>query len=177
MPHYFDFFRLLSLYSQVFGAHRLRVRLYERARLEGGDVVTDFYELASLGLVPSTLPRENASLSRRQVLFLERFNRVFPMIRDGNLNKERGPIFAAIRKAGLGEPFLPRRDDALAFYDHFRAGNAAVRADYFPDLDRETLFDEDFSDYPTDPHDSGLTEDDLMEFVSSIWRFNRSGRG
>lgn len=177
LPHYFDFSRLLSLYSQAFGAQRLRVRLYDRTRLEGGDVVTDFYNMASLGVAPSTQPRANASLSRRQVLFLERFNRLFPMIREGAINEERGPIYAAIRKAGLGEPFLPPRDEATAFYDHFRAANEAVRAAYFPDLDRETLFDEDFSDYPTTPQESRLSEGELMEFVSAIWRFHRSKRG
>ncbi len=127
LPHYFDFFRLLSLYSEVFGPERLRVRLYDRERLEGGDVVSDFYRLAQLGIVPSARPRANPSLSRQQVLFLERFNRQFPMVRDGRINRERGPIFAAIRKAGLGEPFLPPRNRAKSFYEHFRPSNALVR--------------------------------------------------
>lgn len=176
LPHYYDFARLLSLYSEVFGPQRIRVRLYDRHRLDGGDVVSDFYRMAGLGIEPATRPRANPSLSRQQVLFLERFNDAFPMIRDGRINDERGPIFAAIRKAGLGEPFMPPRNEAEAFYAHFRPGNAEVRAGYFPDLDRETLFDEDFSDYPSDPQVNRLTESELMEFVGAIWRFQR-GKG
>lgn len=177
LPHYFDFSRLLSLYSEVFGPQRLRVRLYDRESLEGGDVVSDFYRVTSLGIVPSTHPRANPSLSRQQVLFLERFNRLFPMIRDGKINRERGPVFAAIRKAGLGEPFLPQRNRAMSFYEHFRRGNALIRESYFPNLEREALFDEDFSDYPSEPQTNRLTEDELMEFVASIWRFHRGKSG
>lgn len=176
LPYYFDFEKLLNNYAQVFGAQSLRVRLYERAHLLDGDVVHDFYQAAGLGIQSARPPAANKSLSVTQSRFLELFNEIFPLIADGRLNTQRGPIYDAIRNAGKGDSYRPARAAAQNFYDPFRVGNAAVRAAHFPDLDRETLFDEDFSEYPEATTYAPMTEAEFMEFVAAIWRYYMATR-
>ena len=170
---YFNFRSLLRRYSHVFGQDAMRVRLFERDRLVGANVVTDFYHVAGLGLPAPDLPRANASLSARQNAFLERFNAIFPLMKDGRLNPMRGPIFDVVSNVCTGAPFRPARADAVAFYKHFREGNDFVKQHYFPDIDRETLFEEDFDSYPEHADGTALTEDDMFEFVTAIWTHAR----
>lgn len=177
LPYYFDLERVLDTYAQVVGRERIRVRLYEPGLLLNNDVVTDFYNVAGLGIEPSISPRQNESLSMAQAIFLRAFNERFPLIRDGAINPERGPIFEAIRNVGLGDRFRPAKDAAMAFYEQFRDGNVRVRAAFLPDLQRDTLFDEDFSEYPDASAPWQLTDENYLDFVSAIWRFRqRTGR-
>jgi len=173
-PYYFDFQQVIATYDALIPAGNIDVRLYENPRLAGGDVVADFYEAAGLGVTPSVTPRANPSLSNAQSLFLARFNDMFPLIVDGRINEARGPIFQAIRNVGLGERFRPSRADALAFYEPFRPGNAAIRERFLPALDRPTLFDENFDDYPEAADTASLDEETLFEFVAAIWRYHRA---
>lgn len=173
LPRYYDFEKLLALYAEVVDASRLTVRLYEPAQLYEENVVQDFYHVTGLGIEPSTTPRANESLSHAQAAFLKSFNERFPMISDRTMNAARGPIFAAIRNAGTGGPFRPSRAEAEEFYAAFREGNARVRRAYFPDLYRNTLFDEEFSDYPDTATPWELDERELFEFIEAIWRFKR----
>jgi hypothetical protein len=169
LPEYFCFDRLLDRYARVFGRKNLFVRLYEGDSSLTRDVVSDFYALAGLGAPASTVEL-NTSLSAAQGLFLERFNKTFPRIWDGKINPDRGPIGWVIRNACPGKPYRPARQAALSFFERFAEGNAYVRATYFPDLDRPTLFDDDFSEYPEAEDMPDLTSDQLFEFITAIWR-------
>lgn len=173
--YYFAFDKVLDTWAKVVGDERIRVRLYERPRLEGGDVVRDFYRTARLGLTPpASTPRDNVSLSRAQHLFLTRFNEYFPMFVGGRPNKARGPILEAVERIGAGPPYRPARAEALAFYEPARAGNAAVRRRFLPALDRPTLFDEDFSEYPESAGPEQLSEAEMFAFVGALWTFRRT---
>jgi len=176
LPYYFCFDRLLANWARFVDPSRITVRLFEKGRMAGGDVVTDFYDVAGLDLTPSRQPHANRSLSQQQVLFLKRFNAMFPQVVDGRINEERGSVFKAIRNVGLGESFRPPKQAAEEFYALYRAGNAEVRANYLPDLDRPTLFDEDFSEYPEGPTPAHLDEEVMFQFVAALWRYApRSG--
>lgn len=169
-PPYFDFEALLRRYSKVFGAGNIRVRIYERALLADGDVVADFYETAALGRPGKSVPELNTSVSAAQYRFLQKFNARFPLLRDGKVNPERGPIYARIQNVLTGPPFRPARADAEAFYARFAEGNARVHRDYRPDLDRPTLFEEDFSSYPETADSEELTAEEVLDFTAAIWR-------
>lgn len=177
LDHYFDFERVLDTYAQVLGPDRIRVRLYEPNGFQNGNVVSDFYAVAALGMAPSSTPRFNQSLSFSKAKFLRRFNAHFPILRDGRLNEERGRIFKVIQHVRPGPPFRPARAEAEAFYAPFREGNARVRARFLPDLDRSTLFDEDFSEYPETAPDWTLAEDEVFDFIAAIWRYRQSDQG
>lgn len=168
---YYMYDKLIERYQRAFGHSSVKVRLFERDRLGGGDIVEDFFDVAQLGPPPPGRIKENASLSHAQLLFLSRFNREFPLLRSGKINDERGPIFRAIQNVGLGSPFRPPRDQAIAFYEQFKDGNKCIRRDFFADIGRETLFEEDFHEYPEAPSHVELTEETLFEFIAAIWRF------
>lgn len=166
---YYDFNLLMSNYAGVFGADAIRPRLFERDRLVGGDVVSDLFALLDLG-PPPAMGMANRSLSRQQARFLELFNARFPLIVEGGLNPERGPIMAAIHKVLPGPPGRPSRGQAEAFQDQFAETNRLARDRFLPDLDRPSLFDDDFSGYPDhDETAQPLTEDEFMAFAAAIW--------
>lgn len=176
LDYYFRYDRVLETWAAVVGRERVTVRLYEKPRLTGGDVVADFYAAAGLGAPPANLPRDNASLGRAQFLFLTRFNQRFSKAAGDGLRRLRGPILNAIAEVGPKAPYRPARAEALAFYEAARASNAAVRAAWFPTLDRATLFDEDFSEYPAEADRETLTEDELFDFVEALWTFRTRRR-
>lgn len=173
IPHYFNFRKILDLYASVFGAERIQARLFERQYFENGDVVTDFYKTAGLGIAPSRTLELNVSVSLAQSLFLRRFNVEFPIVQDGKMNAERGPIYDAISKVGRAEKFKPQRLEALKFFEAFTHGNQIVRQRFMPTLERTSLFDLDFSEYPETKQRDSLTEEELFAFTFAIWRHKR----
>lgn len=170
---YFRFDTLLERYARAFGKENVTVRLFEPGQLAQGDVVSDFYVLACLPMPVPNLPKANESLSAKQGLFLDRFNEIFPLIVNGKVNPMRGPVFGVIANTCTGAPYRPTRAEAEAFYAPFREGNAKVRETYFATLDRPTLFNESFEDYPENAEDVSLTTDEMFDFVTAIWRHAR----
>ena len=171
LPEYFCFDRLLQLYACVFDRKKIKVRLFEKSRMIGGDVVSDFYDTIGLNMAPSQRFHENASLSLESIIFLTSFNRKFPLIVDGRINELRGPILEAINQGKTGTPFYPSREEAVSFYIAFGSGNSAVASSFFPDLDRLTLFDDDFSAYPEGQPRSELEVKECMQYIEDIWRY------
>lgn len=171
-PAYYDFHHLMSLYADVFGAEALVPRLFERDRLIGGDVVHDFFEIAGLPVSVPSVPKENLALSRQQARFLTLFNPLYPLLINDQLNPARGPIINAIyRTLPDGPSAKPARAAAEAFQRQFDEVNKLARDQFMPDLDRPSLFDDSFDDYPEiDDTDIPLTEAEMMQFVQGIWR-------
>lgn len=168
---YFDFYALLKRFSLGFGSTNIKARIYEKSLLLNQNVVDDFYSTASLGISPSSRPKLNEALSSKQAKFLESFNKKFPLVADGVINSARGDIFSVIANVGLGDPFLPSRGDAEKFYNLFEGGNVKVRDKFFPQLSRESLFDESFEEYPHCQSNADLTFEDTMLFVAAIWTY------
>lgn len=176
-PAYYDFHRLMANYAEVFGAGSIRARLFEREHLVGGDVVADFFALLGLAVSLPPAARANLSLSRQQARFLEMFNERFPLIVDGRLNPARGPVMAAVHKTLRGQPGRPARAQAMAFQTQFADVNRLARDRFLPGLDRSTLFDDDFSDYPEQDETAWpLTEDELMAFTAALWSHAQRAR-
>ena len=174
VPAYFDPHRLMATYAEVFGPAALAARLYERPRLVGGDVVQDFYAIAALGMDPPRVEAANLSLSRQQARFLTLFNARVPLIVEGRVNPARGPIVDAIYNVLPGPAARPARDDARRFQAQFDVVNRLARDRFLPDLDRPTLFDDDFSEYPdSGDTDVPLTEAEFAAFAEALWRYGR----
>ena len=150
---YYDYLALLQKWAAVFGDEAMTVRVFEPARLVGGDVVADFVELAGLGTrwprSPYALPEsENGALSLSAEAALRTFNALDPGDpRHGGEDPAalRRYLVAALQghEDGLARP-KPSRAAALEFYEPFREPNA--------ELARRWLggrgFDERFDDYP-----------------------------
>jgi len=148
---YFDFEDLLSRWATAFGAEALHPALYDRKRLQGGDVVCDFCDFAGLPLIDVALPEPvNTSLSAPAQAALLRFNECCAGDRESRdrHRSTRDALAAWLQAHGAGASVLPRRAEAEAFYGAFADGNAAVARRWFG---RERLFSEDFTRYPEAP--------------------------
>ena len=161
-----------------------RFRPRERARaalrprpLVGGDVVTDF--------LAAWEPRAPARLCdgrRPQRVDPARWRRssCAASTRGSSrssglpLDAVRGPLAAAAGAALPGRGARPARADAEAFYGKFRPSNEAVRRRHFPD--RETLFDEDFSDYPETEDRREFDADDIAAVAARLQTARRARR-
>lgn len=170
-PMIYDYAALLDRLVAVFGEANVIVRLFDRGQLKDGDLVADYAD--AVGLDPAlTLEwpdARNPSLSDLGIRFLESFNQHVPDRVDGQLNKERRNLVPIMEEHFAGRSTLATRAEAEAFYDRFREGNAAIRARFFPDLGRETLFSEDFSAYPETVDASEYGFDDAVAVSAKLW--------
>jgi hypothetical protein len=93
--------RILANYARVFGEASVTVRVFDRARLVGGDAVADLMSL--LGVDPrgpgfSPPPRANVSLGGAALELLRLMNAHLPATRDGQPNPARAALVAALRR-------------------------------------------------------------------------------
>lgn len=145
-PRY-QYHHVLDVFAQAFGEAAMRPRVFDRSLLVGGDVVKDF--LAACDLTALEVTENNAALVRGSAMradaqeLLRRFNNI---MEERNLPGRKSMASVVGEIAVRGEPRMPTRAEAMAFYAQFKDSNEAIRARFFPD--RPTLFNEDFSRYP-----------------------------
>ncbi len=171
---YYNFLGLLERWSCVFGDRCMRVRVFERDKLVGGDAVRDFFELvgldsAALGLTIPAVENEALSWTAQQLLYT--FNRLVERLpnterrqnssmADGNSN---GVSDVALARALRGKrrdfvrhvetirddygKVLPPRAEAEAFQAQFDAANAELFERWLPGQS----FDRRFTEYRTEP--------------------------
>ena len=133
---YLDYHARLRLWGDAFGFDRVTVRLFEPARLKDGDPVVDFFECLGVP-VECKMERVNESYG-------------FQRTKLGHLLGQypRGSLTTMLRELpDAGHKLLPSREDALAFYDRYRASNRELN-DLFKLTSTESLFEDDFSFYP-----------------------------
>jgi hypothetical protein len=120
---------ILGHYARVFGSAAVTVRVFDRARLVGGDAVADLLSL--LGVDPRDAafaqpPRANVSLGGAALELLRLLNAHVPATKDGQRNPARTALVGALRRL----PPEPRRALApRAELDAFLARYAEANAD------------------------------------------------
>lgn len=148
---YYNYRELLENWSEVFGEDAVRVRLFEKSRLIGRDVVEDFQSVTGvdqLDLALAAPDSVNEALSHTALSLLRRFNEL--QEGDACLNgKSKQQVRPRLLDAvqAIDDDFgkvLPVRASAVAFYERFVKDNQWI-ADRW--LDGEG-FDDDFSAYP-----------------------------
>lgn len=139
-----DYRSILQGWGAVFGAQRLKVRLFAPGDLYGGDLLRDFIQAIDGSwdqhfVIP---PRQNESLDLLEMTLMSGINRALGSDADthrGRALKRR--IFAclrACRTAAGGEAehaalaFAPPRAISRAYAEYFAASNEWVREHYFP---------------------------------------------
>ena len=164
---YFNFKPMLDFYARFFGKANVVPRIYERAALAGGDVLTDF--LAFCGLPPALAENiENMEIANRALVaqgqdFLEAMNAFYGRAGrqdEGCARKIREACITIIEGQFTGRPHLPTRAQALAFYGQYAQTNELVRRDWFPG--RERLFSEDFRNYPQGADNAGKADGEAV---------------
>lgn len=168
-PYYYDYDQIYDHWSSVFGTTSVRVRLFERAELTGGDLLEDFCSICQLNIAGKEIPSPaNQSLNQAGVDFLLEVNRQLPYIVDGERNKARNQLALFIAKQCRGKSALCSRDQAIAFYERFREGNERLRKKAFPDRNAP-LFAEEFGDYPERLEKAEPKYSDAVRLAISIW--------
>ncbi|MDX1736105.1 MAG: hypothetical protein R3228_17145 [Halioglobus sp.] len=169
---YYD--RLLQRWQAVFDT--IEVGLYDRQRLLGNSIVTDFCHRLTLpdGLeVPER--EENVALGAAALEFLREFNELVPRFVDGRLNPLRADIAQALGSMDIpGDKF--RGDGGnRAFMSQFEQGNSEIARRWFADDPSvpATLFaptDDDGAVAPQQPFD----RQQLLAVAAHLWCFSQS---
>jgi hypothetical protein len=146
LPPFFDFESLLQRWADALPDASIEPAIYDRAQLEGGDVVTDFYAWLGVTKPGGGAPvRANASLSGAGQMALLALNRVH----GGDLAARtrsrplREDLNQFLQQRAQGPGVRPSRAEAQEFAAAFDASNRRVaerwfdRRELFPPLDGE----------------------------------------
>ena len=146
LPVLYDYDALISRWSTAFGDAAISIRVFGRSALTGGDIVSDF-SISQLGIAlqPVEEGHPNISLSSTAQLALAMFNQAIGPKARRQVTQHRRALSRYLESVAPGSDGKPTRQQAEAFYGHFRDGNKRLARHY---LQRDALFDEDFSDYP-----------------------------
>ena len=163
--------RMLDTWSQAVGRENFVVRVFDKASFAQGNLQADFREAAGIPHDDRYAPpsRTNESLdAASQALLLELGERL-----DGRSSRDQRRVWSRVRRAfqskaarrkrvpvvplplklflirhRTGRSLLPDRAWAQRIMAACAKENEIVRQRYFPE--RTRLFDDDFSDYPTE---------------------------
>ncbi|WP_394174904.1 hypothetical protein [Thalassotalea litorea] len=166
---YLDFEQKVSMWAKVFAKDNIILRVFEPQHLVECDVVKDFCYV--LGLQPDYYQfpeKANESLGRISQLFLHQSQ---PAFADGSIARHR--LIRAVRdfdrrNNNNDDKLLPDKDEAIAFYQQFKAANARLNQDYKL-TDSEHLFNEDFSQYPELGNGRMLTLGEINEIYADLF--------
>jgi hypothetical protein len=149
LPALYDYESMLLRWANAFGLDAIRVRIFEPDRLLNGDVVEDFCnrELGA-ALDYDAVTATNVSLNATGQLALKLFNKALGPDGQRFGYKARRALSLFLEQHAPGRGKQPTRDEAKAFYTHFRAGNARLANAFLGQTD---LFGEIFDDYPLTP--------------------------
>jgi hypothetical protein len=165
------FDRLLDRWTRTFPDGAVHVRLYDRARLAGNDIVADFCDALALpGDLARPGARSNTSLDAQSLDFLRRFNARVPYFNGDSVNILRGDINRAVDSYGkrASQAFNPV--GAESFYARFVAGNRYVRQRFFPGRDDlpENLFEAPQAEAEARA-EGPLPRDELIGLTAHVW--------
>ncbi|QYZ67199.1 MAG: hypothetical protein NV67_03355 [Gammaproteobacteria bacterium (ex Lamellibrachia satsuma)] len=170
VPYYFDYDKIYDNWCAVFGEETLMVRLFSPREWEQGDLVHDFCAVCGLHPEGKRMPVvENESLNQMGADFLLEVNRKMPRMVEGQRNKERDAVTRLISELCHGKNYPASRKEAMKFYHRYLECNARIKEKAFPDRS-ESLFDEDFSDYPESVEQLEPRYEDAVELALRIWK-------
>lgn len=167
MGHYYDYKELIERFTPHVAQGNIRLATHTGDHREN---MARFFRMAEIPLENVTVPDValNPALSADAQYVLSRINAVRkPWLPNGLRDKAVKAVHAAIETEVKGAPRQVSRLEAERFHDRFRTSNEWVRANFFPE--RDSLFDEDFANYPDRADDDGR-EDRLSETTSDYVR-------
>jgi hypothetical protein len=171
LKSYFDFNKLLSRWSDLFGREKIIPRVFEKENLAQNDVCIDFLRLISLYDENIKLPgRINEGYSIKAQEFLRRVNMFgFVDILGEELELHRRFRRSMNRNDHFkGDGRLPSREEAIKFYGFFRDSNEKVKASWFPG--NSTLFKIDFDKYNDSTQCIDLKDSDSYNYFIELLR-------
>lgn len=139
---YLDYYTKICHYIKYFGIDNIKVKLFERDKLLEGDVVIDFCNEIGVNDITPLKVNESLGFQRQKVGQLLNLSKVS----DKKLER-----FLRLNLSNQGK-MLPSKDEALTFYSKFQEGNRKLNL-LLQLSDNEYVFDDDFSDYPSQLND------------------------
>lgn len=138
MVPYIFYKHILGLWQKSFGAERIKVRIFDRKELVGGDILIDLFDLIFQGDIPdlSELVRtknDNTGFSAPALEFLRRIHPYIPFRENGAPNQTRQRLQGRIDQLPI-EP-RPRlsAEQSNRIMKYFEADNEWVRSTFLPD--------------------------------------------
>lgn len=177
---YYDYRLLLENWSEVFGPEALQVRLFEKSRLIGNDVVSDFASITKISKLKLDLAKPssvNEALSFTALCVLREFNTLAES--DSRLlgytkADVRSYLLDAVQEIHDSHGrVLPGKAAALAFYEQFITDNQWVADVWLSGAG----FDENFETYPELSSDEPVITDLPEQLDRLIAKFSRSRTG
>lgn len=166
---FYNYQRVLSIWSEVFGEDNIVPAVFNRKELVGGDVVTDFID--KVGIVKDGLQdvvAQNESLSMEALIFLGHLNAHLPPFVDGKPSGLRKHLVPFMEELFPGKSVLPARKKAECFYGLFADANQKVCERFFPE--KNMLFDIDFSKFPEQEQYLELSKDQMYSMFAELWK-------
>jgi hypothetical protein len=161
---YHNYLGLLERWTHVFENTKMHIRIFERSEFYGSQLYSDFLHTIGLSKTGSfsepPLLNEKLSASVQSALII--------------VNQHlSGEEYAPIRKEFLekvadlypGAERLPTRQEAEAYYALFQEDNSTAARKF---LNKDDLFNDDFSAYPEEGSELSLPEPLVRELVSTI---------
>jgi len=146
---YYNYFELLEKWTRIFGKANIHPRIFEKDRLVGGDLLSDFI-ISTKVLDPSwnyIIPdNKNVSLSTEGLAILKAFNVAFANWTSKPQLKEslRIRLIEKLESHYEGYDLSLTEQEARNFYDLFRESNRKLAEQWF---NGAPVFQEDFSRY------------------------------
>ncbi len=169
LDHYYNYEVLLDKWSEIFGEDSITVRVFDRKELVSGDLLSDFLSVSNsqdIDLEKLELPgMENESLLPMAQEYLRMCNQVSGPASPRTSNALRNFLIASLEELYGGKPRLPTRSQATEFYQKFSPSNNRVAEKW---LGRETLFEENFSEYPETSGDTDLDTQAAIDISMEI---------
>ncbi|TKB45172.1 hypothetical protein [Thalassotalea mangrovi] len=165
---YLDFESKISMWAKVFAKDNMILRVFEPEHLVECDVVKDFCHVLGLETDYYQFPEKaNESLGRISQLFLHQSH---PAFADGSMARHR--LIRAVRdfdkRVTDEQKLLPGRQQAVEFYQQFKAANGRLNQDYQL-TEREYLFNDDFSHYPETGNGEILSLTQVNEIYADLF--------
>ena len=135
--------------AKNFPKTKIKLRLFEKDRLNEGDLIKDFCGQARI--TPGAdwnlkAQHSNERLTLKGMRYLHHLNGRFPPLVHGNKNPERGNLAAYVHNfTKQEEPFRITLEQKQAYEQHYAESNETIRGRYFSN--QSTLWSEKIRQY------------------------------
>ena len=157
---------LLTMWAEVFGRDKMKVRLFDRKHFIGGDLIVDFATTCGLSLRDTvSVEPANESIDDDVVTFINRLQQNRQYETPNLAFKARKWLINVLSRKYKGKSHVLTRVQAERIVETYRDSNRAIAREYFGS---EELFGEDCSMYPEEivPHE--LTVEKSVEIAAYL---------
>ena len=157
---------LLTMWAEVFGRDKMKVRLFDRKHFIDGDLVVDFATTCDLPWQKMTCVQSvNESIDNDAVTFLNSLQRKRQYKTTNLMANGRVWLMDILSRKYKGKSPVLTRAQAERIVETYRASNRAVAREYFGS---EELFNEDCSMYPEEMAPHKLTVEKSVEMAAHL---------